>query len=75
MTVLVHVWDDANIHLACPKIPFNVCFYVVWLDPTKKLCSGLMWVQGLHLLHVLRHHGNPLLRRLLFEQRCGNVLR
>lgn len=56
-------------------MPFNICFSVVSLDLTKKLGSGLMRVQGLHLLHVLRHHGNPLLRRLLFEQRCGNVLR
>lgn len=58
-----------------PKLPFNVCFCVVFIDLTQELCSGLMGVQGLHLLHVLCHHGNPLLRRLLFEQRCGNVLR
>ncbi len=43
-------------------------------DLTQKLRSGLMRVQGLHLLHVLRHHGNPLLGWLLFEQRCGDVL-
>lgn len=41
---------------------------------TQKLSSGLMRVQGLHLLHVLRHHGYPLLRWLLFEERCGDVL-
>lgn len=44
-------------------------------DLTQKLSSGLVRAQCLHLLHVLRYHGNPLLRRLLFEQRCGDVLR
>lgn len=43
-------------------------------DLTQKLRSGLMRGQGLHLLHVLRHHGDPLLGWLLFEQRCGDVL-
>lgn len=41
---------------------------------TQKLCPGLVRVQRLRLLHVLRHHGNPLLRLLLFEKRCGDVL-
>lgn len=43
-------------------------------DLTQKLCSGLVRVQCLHLLHVLCHHGNPLLGWLLFEQRSCNVL-
>lgn len=41
---------------------------------THKLCSGLVRVQGLHLLHVLCDHGNPLLGGLLLEQGCGDVL-
>lgn len=42
---------------------------------TQKLCSGLVRVQCLYLLHMLCRHGNPLLGWLLFEERCGDVLR
>lgn len=50
-------------------IHLNMC-----AEPTQKLGSGLVRVQALDLLHVLRHHSNPLLGRLLFKQRSRNVL-